>query len=105
MVIIGHWRADRGGAFTDVGVQHPNGEVVTHKLLSENPGSVATRRFKAVATFLLARESRLRPGPAAIMQSHRRARRTRINAVKLGATVGTNALLERRHFYAALLLE
>ena len=29
---------DRGGTFTDIVARHPNGELSTHKLLSENPG-------------------------------------------------------------------
>ena len=36
----GHWQfwIDRGGTFTDVVAKRPDGALVTHKLLSENPG-------------------------------------------------------------------
>jgi hypothetical protein len=32
------FRVDRGGTFTDVGARKPDGSLLTHKLLSENPG-------------------------------------------------------------------
>ena len=31
---------DRGGTFTDLVARKPNGELISHKLLSENPGTV-----------------------------------------------------------------
>ena len=36
----GRWQfwIDRGGTFTDVVARRPDGQLVTHKLLSENPG-------------------------------------------------------------------
>ena len=71
---------DRGGTFTDIVAETPAGELVVHKLLSENPG-----RYTDAAThgieILMARHG----GTAAP-----------IREVKLGTTVATNALLERK---------
>ncbi len=41
---------DRGGTFTDVVGKRPDGTLVTHKLLSENPSSTATPPWPAYAT-------------------------------------------------------
>ena len=41
---------DRGGTFTDVVGQAPDGSIRIHKLLSENPEHIATRRSRASAT-------------------------------------------------------
>lgn len=41
---------DRGGTFTDIVGRRPDGSLVTHKLLSENPSSTAMRRWRASAT-------------------------------------------------------
>ena len=70
---------DRGGTFTDIVARRPDGQLVTHKLLSENPEGY---RDAAVAGIrhLLGSEA----GKAAI------------EAVKMGTTVATNALLERK---------
>lgn len=75
---------DRGGTFTDIVGRRPDGKLVTHKLLSEDP---ARYRDAAVAGIrhLLAAEPH-----------------ARIEAVKMGTTVATNALLERKGEPAAL---
>lgn len=73
---------DRGGTFTDIVARRPDGRLVTHKLLSENP----TRyRDAAVAGIraLLGTPADM-PVPAA-----------QVEAVRMGTTVATNALLER----------
>ena len=74
---------DRGGTFTDIVARRPDGGLVTHKLLSENPEQY---RDAAVAGIrhLLGVEAGA-PVPAG-----------RIEAVKMGTTVATNALLERK---------
>jgi len=74
---------DRGGTFTDIVARRPDGELVTHKLLSENPEQY---RDAAVAGIrhLLGVEAGA-PVPV-----------ERIEAVKMGTTVATNALLERK---------
>lgn len=43
---------DRGGTFTDVVARRPGGEVVTHKLLSENPGQYADAAIQGIADIL-----------------------------------------------------
>src|SRR5215467_7724311 len=74
---------DRGGTFTDIVGRRPDGALVAHKLLSENPEAY---RDAAVAGIrhLLGLE-RGEPMPAGA-----------IGAVKMGTTVATNALLERK---------
>ncbi|MCP4329376.1 MAG: 5-oxoprolinase [Alphaproteobacteria bacterium] len=81
----GHWQfwIDRGGTFTDVVAKRPDGAVVTHKLLSENPEQYADAALQGVRELL-----GLDSGDA-IPEAD-------IDAVKMGTTVATNALLERK---------
>src|ERR1700746_1892002 len=74
---------DRGGTFTDVVARRPDGVLVTHKLLSENPGRYADPAVAAIRHLL-----RVAPGDPVPGD--------RIDAVRLGTTVATNALLERK---------
>src|SRR5215472_1961908 len=74
---------DRGGTFTDVIGRKPDGALVTHKLLSENPEAYRDAAVHGIRHLL-----GLPPG-AAISSA-------RISAVKMGTTVATNALLERK---------
>ncbi len=74
---------DRGGTFTDIVARRPGGDVVVHKLLSENPERYADAAIHGI------RELLGLPGDAPIPAA-------RIAAVKMGTTVATNALLERR---------
>jgi 5-oxoprolinase (ATP-hydrolysing) len=69
---------DRGGTFTDIVGRRPDGRLVTLKLLSENP-----EHYEDAAT----------AGITRLMREHGT---TPIAAVKMGTTVATNALLERR---------
>jgi 5-oxoprolinase (ATP-hydrolysing) len=74
---------DRGGTFTDVVARRPDGALVTHKLLSENPERYADAALAGIRHLLgLGRDGRI-PAEA-------------IDAVKMGTTVATNALLERK---------
>jgi 5-oxoprolinase (ATP-hydrolysing) len=73
---------DRGGTFTDVIGRRPDGALVTHKLLSENPEAYRDAAVHGIRHLL-----GLSAG-AAIPSK-------RIGAVKMGTTVATNALLER----------
>jgi 5-oxoprolinase (ATP-hydrolysing) len=74
---------DRGGTFTDVVARRPDGGLVTHKLLSENPEQYGDAALQGIRNLLgLAADAAL---PAAA-----------IDAVKMGTTVATNALLERK---------
>jgi len=74
---------DRGGTFTDIVARAPDGSLSTHKLLSENPGRYRDAAIAGIKTVLgLPLEARIPPGT--------------VEAVKMGTTVATNALLERR---------
>ncbi|MEV4238497.1 hydantoinase B/oxoprolinase family protein [Nocardia sp. NPDC049737] len=70
---------DRGGTFTDVVARRPDGKLVTHKLLSENPARYADSAVAGI------REILADAGGSA-----------EIDAVRMGTTVATNALLERK---------
>jgi 5-oxoprolinase (ATP-hydrolysing) len=74
---------DRGGTFTDVIGRKPGGALVTHKLLSENPEAYRDAAVHGIRHLLGL------PPDAAIPSE-------RIGAVKMGTTVATNALLERK---------
>ncbi|MFD5115370.1 hydantoinase B/oxoprolinase family protein [Streptomyces sp. NPDC058391] len=91
--MTGRWEfwIDRGGTFTDVVGRRPDGELVTRKLLSHHP-----ERYKdaAVAGIRLL----LGIGP------HDPIPADRIDVVKMGTTVATNALLERRGEPTVLLI-
>ncbi|HJS91244.1 MAG TPA: hydantoinase B/oxoprolinase family protein [Steroidobacteraceae bacterium] len=74
---------DRGGTFTDIVARSPDGSLRIRKLLSENPDQYADAAVEGIRRILaLERDS---PIPSAA-----------IAAVKMGTTVATNALLERR---------
>jgi len=74
---------DRGGTFTDVVARRPDGTLVTHKLLSENPERYPDAAVHGIRELLgLAPAAPLPPGV--------------VDAVKMGTTVATNALLERK---------
>src|SRR4029077_6840616 len=89
----GSWEfwIDRGGTFTDVIGRRPDGGLVTHKLLSENPEAYSDAAVHGIRHLL-----GLPPG-AAIPSA-------RIGAVKMGTTVATNALLERKGDRTLLLI-
>ncbi|WP_405482851.1 hydantoinase B/oxoprolinase family protein [Streptomyces sp. NBC_00009] len=80
---------DRGGTFTDVVARHPDGRLLTHKLLSDNP---ARYRDPAVAAI---RE---------LLDSEGESGHTRVDSVRMGTTVATNALLERKGERTALVV-
>ncbi|GHB04846.1 MULTISPECIES: hydantoinase B/oxoprolinase family protein [Streptomyces] len=83
--MTGRWEfwIDRGGTFTDVVGRDPDGHLVTRKLLSHDPDRY---RDAAVAGIRLL----LGLGP------HDPVPADRVAGVKMGTTVATNALLERR---------
>ena len=81
----GGWQfwIDRGGTFTDVVARRPDGTLVTRKLLSENPDHYRDAALHAIGEVLgLDADAPLAGRP--------------IESVKMGTTVATNALLERR---------
>jgi 5-oxoprolinase (ATP-hydrolysing) len=74
---------DRGGTFTDIVARDPSGQMSTHKLLSENPERYRDAAVAGIKTILgIPLDDPIPPG--------------RIEAVKMGTTVATNALLERK---------
>ena len=50
----GKWQfwIDRGGTFTDIVARHPDGQLSTHKLLSENPGRYRDAAIAGIKTVL-----------------------------------------------------
>jgi len=74
---------DRGGTFTDVAGRRPDGTIVTTKLLSENPGQYPDAAIAGIRRLLGLRAEQVLPSAA-------------IECVKMGTTVATNALLERK---------
>ncbi|HLS81939.1 MAG TPA: hydantoinase/oxoprolinase family protein, partial [Steroidobacter sp.] len=89
----GRWQfwIDRGGTFTDVIARGPAGEIVARKLLSENPERYTDAAVQAVRDVLSLRPHE--PIPAA-----------RVQSIRMGTTVATNALLERRGERTVLLI-
>ena len=74
---------DRGGTFTDIVARRPDGQLVIHKLLSENPERYTDAPVQGIRDILgIAADV---PIPA-----------EQIEVVKMGTTVATNALLERK---------
>jgi 5-oxoprolinase (ATP-hydrolysing) len=89
----GSWEfwIDRGGTFTDVIGRRPDGALITHKLLSENPEAYRDAAVHGIRHLLGL--PRGEPIPS-----------ERIAAVKMGTTVATNALLERKGDRTLLLI-
>ncbi|WP_024545266.1 hydantoinase B/oxoprolinase family protein [Picosynechococcus sp. NKBG15041c] len=74
---------DRGGTFTDIVAKRPDGELVTHKLLSENPERYPDAPVQGIRDLLG-------------LNSHDAIPTDHIEVIKMGTTVATNALLERK---------
>ncbi|MBA4783420.1 MAG: hydantoinase B/oxoprolinase family protein [Rhizobiales bacterium] len=82
---------DRGGTFTDIVGRAPDGALHPHKLLSENPEAYADAAVQGIRDLLgLKSGEAIPPG--------------RIGHVKMGTTVATNALLERKGDRTALVI-
>ncbi len=74
---------DRGGTFTDIVGKRPDGRLVTHKLLSDNPDQYKDAAVAGIRHLLgLSPTDMVRP--------------EWVSCVKMGTTVATNALLERK---------
>jgi len=74
---------DRGGTFTDIVAKKPDGSLVTHKLLSENPAHYKDAAIHGIRELLGLTDDQALPIEL-------------IDEVKMGTTVATNALLERK---------
>ena len=82
---------DRGGTFTDIVGQDPNGKLTTTKVLSENPEVYRDAALHGIR--ILMGIPKNDPIPS-----------KEIEAVKMGTTVATNALLERKGDRTALFI-
>ena len=81
---------DRGGTFTDIVARDPGGKIFTDKLLSVNARLYADAGMEGIKRFLKV------PHAAKIPVDS-------INSIKMGTTVATNALLERKGVPVVLL--
>jgi 5-oxoprolinase (ATP-hydrolysing) len=86
-----HFWIDRGGTFTDIVARQPNGQIRIHKLLSENPNHYADAPLQGIRDLMGIASDQ--PIPA-----------EQIAVVKMGTTVATNALLERKGDRTLLLI-
>jgi len=82
---------DRGGTFTDIVGRRPDGTLKAHKLLSENPEAYPDAAVQGIRDLLGLKAGD--PIPAG-----------KVGAVKMGTTVATNALLERKGDRTLLLI-
>ncbi|MDP3895136.1 MAG: hydantoinase/oxoprolinase N-terminal domain-containing protein, partial [Mesorhizobium sp.] len=82
---------DRGGTFTDIIGRDPAGKLHPHKLLSENPEAYSDAAVQGIRELLgVAKGEPIPPGL--------------VGDVKMGTTVATNALLERKGDRVLLLI-
>jgi len=82
---------DRGGTFTDIVAQKPDGNIVVDKLLSENPTAYKDAAIAGIKRILGLNINDSIPT-------------NKISSVKMGTTVATNALLERKGDRTLLLI-
>ena len=82
---------DRGGTFTDIVARRPDGRLLTHKLLSENPEHYPDAALQGIRDLLGITKDQSMPAE-------------QIEVVKMGTTVATNALLERKGDRTLLLI-
>ena len=82
---VNQWQfwIDRGGTFTDIVAQRPDGTTCVHKLLSENPERYEDAPIQGIRELMAVADGE----PISAEE---------ISVVKMGTTVATNALLERK---------
>ncbi len=73
---------DRGGTFTDLVGRRPEGQLLSHKLLSENPEQYEDAAIQGICDLMGIKSDEVIPFGT-------------ISTVRMGTTVATNALLER----------
>ncbi|CAH1670981.1 hydantoinase B/oxoprolinase family protein [Chelatococcus asaccharovorans] len=82
---------DRGGTFTDIVARKPDGSLEARKFLSDNPEAYRDSTAAGIRAFLgLGPDEKVPPGM--------------IGTIKMGTTVATNALLERKGEPVALMI-
>ena len=88
-----HWQfyIDRGGTFTDIVGKNPDGKIMVHKLLSENPEHYQDAPIQGIRDVMGIPPDEPLPTE-------------KIAVVKMGTTVATNALLERKGDRVVLLI-
>ena len=74
---------DRGGTFTDIVAMNPKKQIITHKLLSNNPEQYQDAAIQGIRDILGIGDNDSIPS-------------NNISTIKMGTTVGTNALLEHK---------
>lgn len=91
--IKNNWQfwVDRGGTFTDIVACKPDGDLLSHKLLSENPEQYRDAAVQGIRDLLELSANEDIPANT-------------IDVVKMGTTVATNALLERKGDRTLLLI-
>lgn len=82
---------DRGGTFTDIVAKDPDGQIIIHKVLSENPERYQDAPVAGIREILGLKSNQPIPPNT-------------IDAIKMGTTVATNALLERKGDRVLLLI-
>lgn len=93
MTSLQRWQfyIDRGGTFTDIVARTPHDQIIAHKLLSENPEQYQDAPIQGIRDIMGIPPQQ--PIPTA-----------QIEVVKMGTTVATNALLERKGDRVVLLI-
>ncbi|WP_094227493.1 hydantoinase B/oxoprolinase family protein [Methanolobus psychrotolerans] len=86
-----HFWIDKGGTFTDIIARKPGGQLLAHKLLSIDPEHYTDAAMHGIRTILG-------------IEPHSALPTEMIASIKMGTTVGTNALLERKGEPVALLI-
>ena len=93
MTSNGKWEfwIDRGGTFTDIVARAPDGSLKNSKYLSENPEQYKDAAIQGIRDFLK-------------IGKNEKIRELNVDCVKMGTTVATNALLERKGDRTLLLI-
>ena len=89
----GKWEfwIDRGGTFTDIVAKAPDGSLKNSKYLSENPEQYKDAAIQGIRDFLK-------------IDNNEKIQGSDVDCVKMGTTVATNALLERKGDRTLLLI-
>ncbi|MFI8879709.1 hydantoinase B/oxoprolinase family protein [Streptomyces sp. NPDC055243] len=95
---------DRGGTFTDIVARRPDGRLLTHKLLSDNPARYADAAVAGIRELLGAAPGVADDTAGAGVAVDADTANMPVDVVRMGTTVATNALLERKGEPTALVI-